>query len=59
MSDLTEGSVVYLKSGSPAMTISQIFEETGYAKCVFFVNGMKYEDAFKLYTLTLEKPEGV
>lgn len=57
MSELTEGSVVYLKSGSPAMTISQVFEETGYAKCIFFFEGKKYEDAFKLYTLTLIKPE--
>ena len=46
----TDGTVVYLKSGSPAMTINSYHTPTGRYRCVWFVgsdlkHGEFYEDA--------------
>jgi uncharacterized protein YodC (DUF2158 family) len=43
------GDVVYLNSGSPAMTI--IWIEDGKAYCEWFVNGKKDGDKFPLTAL--------
>ncbi len=48
------GNVVWLKSGGPAMTISDLRHNTAY--CVWFLNGEIKGQDFDIPTLTNEDP---
>ncbi|MDO7187303.1 DUF2158 domain-containing protein [Acinetobacter baumannii] len=51
MSKFNIGDVVYLKSGSPAMTVNRIFEERGTVECVWFVENEQKQFIFNADTL--------
>jgi uncharacterized protein YodC (DUF2158 family) len=48
------GTIVWLKSGGPAMTVSEISSSDIF--CVWFVEGKKTGDEFPEESLTTEKP---
>jgi len=50
------GDVVYLKSGSPAMTVNKIIEERGNIECTWFIDNKLEKNIFVSETLTKENP---
>ncbi len=56
MSKFNIGDVVYLKSGSPAMTVNRIFEERGTVECVWFVENEQKQFIFSADTLIPKNP---
>lgn len=55
MSDLKIGDVVYLKSGGPAMTVSEQISKRDY-KCVWFADQKINETTLTVEALTKENP---
>ncbi|ENV98320.1 DUF2158 domain-containing protein [Acinetobacter bereziniae] len=51
------GDVVYLKSGSPAMTINRLIEERGNVECVWFVENEQKQFIFNEDTLIPKDPK--
>lgn len=54
MCKLNIGDVVYLKSGSPAMTVNRIYENRGNVECVWFVENQEKAFIFNQETLLLK-----
>jgi uncharacterized protein YodC (DUF2158 family) len=51
--DLKEGTLVKLKSGSPAMTVNKIYKKTERVDCVWFADG-NYPNIFPFHADALE-----
>ena len=56
MSDIQVGDVVYLKSGSPAMTVDACNNDSGWARTKWFLSGEVRHHEFELNSLTKENP---
>ena len=54
--EIKKGSIVYLKSGSPAMTLGELYT-TGAYKCAWFVSDEYKEAYFALDQLTGTNPK--
>jgi len=52
MEKLNVGDVVRLKSGSPDMTVAELWRDGIHAECRWFVNSMPVKDSFVIETLT-------
>ncbi len=59
MEDIKEGCIVWLKSGSPRVTVEKVGEFSGALKanCIWFENGNRREELYPLTVLTIEDPE--
>ena len=55
MANLKPGSVVWLKSGSPKMTVSEI-QDGGEALCIWFDKNGKKEELIPIDLLTDQDP---
>lgn len=51
---MENGTIVWLKSGGPAMTVSN--KSTGGVVCVWFVEKQIYKSGFSVESLTTEEP---
>lgn len=58
MNEINEGDIVWLKSGSPKMTVESlgVYANVRKAKCVWFDNGKPKSDLYPLHMLTAENP---
>ena len=54
--DCKVGDVVYLKSGSPAMTVQAVDDTPGEIEVVWFDKNQKHTATFKRTLLTLDNP---
>lgn len=55
--EVNYGDIVYLKSGSPAMTVESKNRLKEYAECVWIDgNGQQHSEKYFFHSLTHEKP---